>query len=48
MTLVDRRTAMLVAICIASFLEPLATTVVVVALPEIQRAICNGSSTLTS
>jgi EmrB/QacA subfamily drug resistance transporter len=38
MTLADRRTAMLAAICIASFLEPLATTVVVVALPEIQRA----------
>ena len=30
MTLLDRRRAMLVAICIASFLEPLATTVVVV------------------
>ncbi|WP_375552539.1 MFS transporter [Rhodophyticola porphyridii] len=38
MTLIDRRTAMLIAICIASFLEPLATTVVVVALPAIQQA----------
>lgn len=38
MTMINRRTAMLFAICVASFLEPLATTVVVVALPEIQRA----------
>lgn len=38
MTRIDRSTAMLIAICIASFLEPLATTVVVVALPAIQQA----------
>ena len=46
MTLLNRRRAMLVAICIASFLEPLATTVVVVALPEIQRATGAGFSDL--
>ena len=46
MTGIDRRAAMLVAICIASFLEPLATTVVVVALPEIQRATGAGFSDL--
>ena len=43
---VDRRAAMLLAICVASFLEPLATTVVVVALPEIQRATGAGFADL--
>ncbi|WP_109613197.1 MFS transporter [Pseudaminobacter salicylatoxidans] len=34
----DRRYWLLLAVCIASFLEPLATTVVTVSLPQIQRA----------
>lgn len=34
----DRRRATLFAVCVASFLEPLATTVVVVSLPQIQRS----------
>ena len=42
----DRRAIMLFAICVASFLEPLATTVVVVSLPEIQRATGAGFSDL--
>ena len=36
--LYDRRYWLLLAVCIASFLEPLATTVVTVSLPQIQRA----------
>ena len=46
MALADRRAAMLFAICVASFLEPLATTVVVVSLPEIQRSTGAGFSDL--
>ena len=46
MAFVDRRAVVLFAICVASFLEPLATTVVVVSLPEIQRATGAGFSDL--
>ena len=46
MASVDRRAVLLFAICVASFLEPLATTVVVVSLPEIQRATGAGFSDL--
>ncbi|GAB1545403.1 MFS transporter [Scytonema sp. NUACC21] len=35
----DRKWATLITVCIASFLEPLDTTVVVVALPTIQRSL---------
>lgn len=41
-----RRYWLLLAVCIASFLEPLATTVVTVSLPHIQRATSAGFTEL--